>query len=549
MAENTAQPTEKKSPTDVLNGLTESLQGFLGRTNPGRMFAAIGLLSATIAGLVVATMWMMGSNYVPLYTNQEAFDTANIIETLETQGIDYEVQLGDGSIWVPRDKLASARMKMAANGIKPDMPAGMEKLDQYSGISTSQFMEGNRYNFAVEGELAKSIMAVNGVSRARVHLAIPERTLFIGREEQKPTASVILDLSRSLDSAQVEAIINLVSGSVTGLKPESVSVVDQKGNLLSSNLLSKSPGRASVEQMDYVEQLEKRIANRAGDMLDPILGDTNYRIRVAADIDFSKVEETHEILNGDPVLISENRMVDTSADAVAGGIPGSLSNQAPMSEEELEELGITEPAANKREETSRRFQTGRTVTHKVLGESRIGQLSVSVLINDKAAPEGGWSDEQIAEFGNMVKLAAGINEDRGDQFKLSTAPFADLEPITAPELSFMQQLPMYMDLAKLPFIGLIAILLILFGIRPLIKYITTGPKAADTKAIAATAEGQPADPEHGNPNAAGYASKPSYELPSSESELTVQVDHLKMLVDEETPRVAEIIKTWVRDND
>lgn len=184
----------------------------------------IALLAASVAAAVVIILWTSTRHYVPLYGKQELYDKANILELLEKMNFSYRLDSGSGNVLVRDDQLAQARMGLAAQGIRAALPAGLEGLDKLSALGTSQFMESARYLHAVEGELARTIIALDGVRSARVHVARPERTLFVGRTEQKPTASVMVDLvgGRTLDSEQVEAIVNLVAGSIPGMALESV---------------------------------------------------------------------------------------------------------------------------------------------------------------------------------------------------------------------------------------------------------------------------------------------------------------------------------------
>src|SRR5690606_10890629 len=178
--------------------------------------------------------------------------------------------------------------------------------------------------------------------------------------------------------------------------------------------------------MEYISQLESRIVRRVSYMLEPLLVTSNFRIRVAADVDFAKVEETREVLDAQPILLSENTVLDNATDQLALGIPGALANRPPVAnaDETEEDAGNNaQQAVSRREETSRRYGTGKAVTHTQFSQGRLRQLSVSVLINDAVAPEGGWSQPQLDKMAEMLQTAVGFTEERGDQFSLQSAPF------------------------------------------------------------------------------------------------------------------------------
>lgn len=530
-----------------------------------RSVIVVALLAALVAAAIVIILWTSTGQYAPLYGQQERYSTAAVLEVLDTEGISYRLDGRDGYVMVPKNQVANARMKLAARGVTAQLPAGLDGLTDLSSISTSQFMESNRYTHAVEGELARTIMTLNPVRHARVHLALPERTLFVGRDEQKPKASVTLDLSGTLQESQVEAIVNLVAASVPGLEPGGVSVVDQDGTLLSAGIGADNGSRVSARQMDYATRLEQRIASRAEDMLSPLLGQNNFRVRVAADVDFSQVEETREVLDAQPILLNETSLIDNSVGQLALGVPGALANQPPGGGAENEE---NNGQGNRREEVSRRFDTGRAVTHTRLQDARIQQLQVSVLVNDAVAPEGGWSEQQLANMTNIVQTATGIRPDRGDVLTLHAAPFAQPvrqapEPVAVP---WWEQLHAWENYIRYALGTLMLMLLILFGIRPLVRHLTQSASRKDeqqrmpavtdadddstthTPRAAATEGSQHDDAaEQARQSPEQGPSQATLSLPPPGSELEVQLEHLRLLADQETNRVAEVIKSWVQE--
>ena len=351
------------------------------------------VLAAIVAAIIVVALWSSTQNYRPLYSQQERFDTGEIISVLETEGITYRLQEENGQVLVAEGEVARIRMLLAAKGVKAKLPTGLESLKDDSSLGTSQFMETARYRHGLEGELVRTIIALNAVSNARIHLAIPRQTLFVRQNGEVPSASVMVELKpgEDLKTEQVEAIINLVTGSVTGMKPDNVSVVDQFGRLLSAEIGDSEMGKVNAKYLDYQKNFEKQVIQRAADMLTPIVGPSNFRVQVAADLDFSHTKETQEIVDSNPVVRSEHSIQNNSVDKIALGVPGSLSNKPPVTNEvDTEDSKNT----NERSEVNRQYALGSSVRHTQYQQGQLKKLTVSVLLNSAAAPNGTAMDRR-----------------------------------------------------------------------------------------------------------------------------------------------------------
>ena len=591
MSEIVNQAPPLLQPANFKERVTGWLRDWRRLSRDNKSLLVIALLAALVATVIVVILWTASQNYVPLYGRQEMYDTANILEQLEKEQVPFRLDSGTGQVLVPEGKLAQVRMALAARGVRAAMPAGLESLNTVSGLGTSEFMETARYRHAMEGELARSIIALDSVRSARVHLAIPKRTLFVGRDEEKPTASVVLDLQpgRSLEPAQVEAIANLVAGSIPGMKPESVSIVDQAGELLSAEMGDKGGfGKLSVQQMEYVRKLEQYTKQRAGDMLAPLLGAGNYRVQVAANVDFNTVEESREQVEPNGAIRTETGIDDKRLDSLALGIPGSLSNQPPAKKPDTTNNSKTATTANNQEsksndsrternEFSRQYDNSRSVVHTQYQQGRIQQLSVSVLLNSEKAPKGGWTKEQLGQLQEMVQRAVGFDAERGDQFSLNAFAFNPeaSAPMPSPDLSWWEQ-PAWQDSLRYIVGGGLGLALLFFGVRPLVKQLVRlhQPIPEEQSNEVSTAELLPVT--EGNTRRyedklaqhslgeemgggvlyamgqAGGVSGNDFELaslPEPGSDLEVQLKHLQLLADKETARVAEVIKLWIGGNE
>ncbi|WP_182951762.1 lateral flagellar M-ring protein FliFL [Aeromonas sp. WP2-W18-CRE-05] len=544
----------------------------------------IALLAAVVAATIVVILWTSSKNYEPLYGKQELYDTANIMEMLEKEQVPFRLEKSSGQILVPESQLAHIRMALAARGVRAAMPSGLEGLDNVTGLGTSEFMEGARYRHALEGELARTIISLDAVRSARVHLAIPKRTLFVGRDEEKPSASVMLDLQpgQTMEPGQVEAIANLVAGSISGMKPGAVTVVDQSGQLLSAELGDKAGfGKQSVQQMEYVRKLEQYIRQRASDMLSPMLGTGNFRVQIAADVNFNAVEETQQQLDPNAVVTRESNKSDKTIDALALGIPGALSNRPPETAPKTDQAATEgnaaqEPAKNdtrtERQEVSRQYESSRTIVHTRYQQGRLEKMNVSILLNQQSAPKEGWSPEQLEQIRQMVERSVGFDGTRGDQISLQVFDFTGAVPVEPPASSWLET-PYWQDSLRYLVGGLLGLTLVFFGIRPLVKHLVRTQQYPDTDAAQEPDEEQ--EPTMGlsmrregdgelEESATGkslsqsqseFRLEPQFSsldleaLPEPGSELEVQLKHLQLLVDKDTARVAEVVRQWVSGNE
>ena len=529
-----------------------------------RNVATIALLATLVAATIVIILWTSAKNYVPLYGNQESYDKANILEILDTEEITFRIDTDSGNILVPQEKLADARITLAARGIKASMPEGIENIGSKVSMGTSQFIESMQYQHALEGELARTIINMQGVRNARVHLAIPKRTLFVGRNELQTAASVMVDLApgHEMKAENVEAIISLVIGSVPGLDPRSVSVVDQRGELLSGNLYDNTPiGKETDKKLAFIEKVERNIEQRASIMLLPILGEGNFRIQVSTDVNFSVVEETKEAVDPQNVLKQEQLKSDSTEDQFAVGIPGALANEPPLPNANEED---NNERISERSESSREYENGRSVTHTRYEVGRLTNMSVSVLVNEASSgTEQGWQQESLDSLGQMVKIATGYNLERGDQFNITSFAFVEEKILEPGEGLQWWQMPEVQEYARYIFGLLISILLILFGVRPLVNHLIKGKNITAPAAILVDEHGNATNSEHSferqstplddtiqkdtneNDDSGEANATATISLPKIGSDFEEQIAHMQLLASRETERVTSVIKYWV----
>ncbi len=562
MATGTAQTF---STANGMDDVTTKLKQIWSSSQRNLVLSAV--LAAIVAAIIVVALWSSSQSFRPLYSQQERFDIGEIVSVLESEGVSYRMQEQNGQVLVPEGEVAKVRMLLASKGVKAKLPTGLDSLKEDSSLGTSQFMETARYRHGLEGELVRTIMSLNSVANARVHLAIPRQTLFVRQNSENPSASVMLELKpgEDLKPEQVEAIINLVVGSVTAMKPEFVSVIDQYGRLLSADVASAEAGKVNAKYLEYQKSVEKQIIQRAADMLTPIVGPSNFRVQVAADLDFSQVEETQEILDNAPVVRNEHTIHNNSVDQIALGVPGSLSNQPPVTGSGEVETNDSQNT-NARSEVNRQYAVGSSVRRTQYQQGQIEKLSVSVLLNSKASPDGvAWSEADKEQISNMIMDAVGISATRGDSLSLISFNFTPIEIDAPPALPWWQD-PTVQQPIRYVIGGLLGLAMIFFVLRPLIMHLTGVDKPVPELNFAEPQE----EPDYENLqtreereheevldrrlsekgiSASSGLDVNSDMLPPAGSPLEIQLKHLQLIANEEPERVAEILKQWVNINE
>lgn len=523
----------------------------------------LGMLTCLIAVLVVLFLWSSQGNYRPLYGQQERFDSAQIMAILDQEHITYRLLETTGQVLVEEDNLSQARMLLAAKGVQAKLPVGLESLEQESTLGTSQFVENARYRRGLEGELARTIMGLQGIDYARVHLAIPDKMIFLRGNEEQPSASVMLELSAAnsrMEPGQVLAIVNLVKGSVSNLTTENISVVDQYGHLLTQDLNDELSGtRLTDHQLDYQKQVERNYERRVSEMLQPVLGANNYKVQVTAHLIFDSVEETRESLDKIPVVREERLQKDASQGGQLSGIPGALSNRPPVTDPQQQgNQAQTPPAAaerlvNEKDEQQRRYDVGRTITHTKYQQGRLNNLSVSVVLNQSVSPEKGWSSEQLSSIRQMALDAVGFDQARGDQLSLNVFPFSEDGINPALDSQWWQE-PVLLIYARYLVATILGLCLIFFVIRKLMQHLiqrspVNGPENAENASATRVASDKRESEESEyfrkhNRNLA-FDKVRLNELPDTNSPLRDKLAHLQLLADHDPKRVADVLEQWM----
>ena len=556
-------PAKAKVSGDFLEGFSN--------LNLLRQVGLMITLAASVAAGVADVFMIMGSDYRPLYGRMDHMDMNNVIDVLDQNQIKYKLDERTGSLLVESDDVHMARLKLAEFGMPGDANVGFELMDKEQPLGTSQFIENTRYQRSIEGELARTITNITSIRSARVHLAIPKKTVFV-RDTAKPTASVFVELfaGRSVDPAQVKAIMNLVASSVPDMKMADVTVVDQHGNLLSTGEDSTELLLAS-KQHQYSEEVENSVIKRINSILEPVIGSGKFKAEVSADIDFTAVEQAAEVFNPDlPAVRSEQTLqeVKTGGDS-AGGIPGALTNQPPgtnvQAPEQIDPATgqpiVAKPPTNNREQATRNFELDRTVSYTKHQQGTLKRLTVAVVVDDKVTVNEDeetvrtpWTDEELNRLTILVRDAVGFSAIRGDSVNVLNTPF-----IGVPELAEEQieETPWWQTwlLSNIKMLAsVIVFLVVVFGIlRPIFKGLSRQGGAIaeqeEARQLAALEAAGTVGMDGMSDETVTLTGGSALMLPGPENSYEHQITAIKGLIADDPGRVAQVVKKWVNRDD
>ena len=389
---------------------------------------------AVVLGLA-AYLYMREPARTTLYASLSEADKANVVDSLRNSGINVSLDPATGDVLVPVGDYHRSRMSLAAQGLPSSVPEGYAALNDIP-MGVSRSVETVRLKQAQEIELARSINEISAVQAARVHLALPERSAFV-RYQEPPTASVFLQLAsgRRLDEGQVEAIVNLVASSVSGMARENVTVIDQSGRLLSKSL--DDPASIMTDtQLQYRMRLESIYRSRLESLVTPIVGPGNVNAQVNIEIDFTRSEVTEERVDPDgTALRSEQNTLDIASNAEARGVPGATSNTAPTEAEIAEGLapgpGGADRTANRSSSEVRNYEVSRRVSTTMAPSNRIIKIDAALLLRTQMVIDPGtgqevpqeMSPEMLNDIERLVSSAIGLNLERGDTLIVTAKPF------------------------------------------------------------------------------------------------------------------------------
>jgi len=424
--------------TGIVSRISTSISNVRKITSDPAVQKSIPLIFGVIVAFIglIVFFTMQKSDMTTLFASLPESEKAAVIQTLKQNGVDVSLNPTTGEVIVPVAEYHESRMLLAGEGLPSSVPNGYDTLGDMP-MGTSRSVEAVKIKQSLEAELSRSINHISGISSARVHLAIPEKTVF-AREIAHPSASIFVKLSngRSLGRQQVQSIVHLVASSVPNLPSENITVVDQFGELLSKPS-SDSSATASNEQMSQTMRLGEIYRSRIISLLTPIVGAGNLKAEVNVDMNFTKSEITEESV--DPkgnALRSEQTSLDESANPEARGIPGALSNAPPLApdlkKEAPENKGVGANLKQRSQTSVKNYEVSRKVETTTAQYGQITKIKAAVIIREmkSVSPEGTvtfekFSDEKLVEIKSLVQEALGFDETRGDSVTVTSSPFVD----------------------------------------------------------------------------------------------------------------------------
>lgn len=548
--------------TSLTTTFNQQMQGFTSLPRQSQVGLLVGV-AATVALVASLFLWVTRPSYAVLFPGLGERESAQVMEALGRQGIPYRIDPLSGALKVPSGRVHEARLQMATEGLPRTGGFGFEIMEQDQGIGTSRLVETARYHRALEGELARSVSTLSSVESARVHLAMPRETVFV-RDRVRPSASVLVNLhpGRTLTERQVAGIVHLVSSSIPDMDPERVTVVDQRGQLLTPR--DEDEGmNLSTRNLDFTRRMEESYVRRIMDIVSPIVGADGVRAQVSADLDFSRIERTIENFDPELTALRSEQLAEEESRGIMGmmGIPGALTNQPPAGGVlDAEGEGVLGPDAPMPGSSSRRstrnYEVDRTISHVREAPGTVRRLSVAVVLDfrDQLTEDGELvrepiPQEELQRIERLVREAVGFDARRGDSVNVMNAPFLPVAEPDAYPAPVIWQEPWAQELARMALVALVALLLILLVVRPMLKGLAAkGAPETEEEAeerMRLEREGLGEDQLSLTHEGAAEPQALPGKKPASYEE---NLQRVRDLIKEDPKLVAQVVKNWVADD-
>jgi len=453
-------------------------------------------LAATALGSLAFFAWLATgatrAEYKVLYRGLEEAEAAEVVEALSAERIDYRLGEGGSAVLVPGPLVHEARIRVAGQGLPSGTAPGFELFDEGS-FGVTDFVQKVNYRRALQGELARSVEQLEPVERARVQIALPERSVFLREDDRRPSASVVLRLrpSRDVTSDQARGIVHLVASSVEGLDPARVTVVDDHGRILSPDGGGAPGPRAPTGALEAQHDLERKLEERIESILERTVGIGGVVARVSAELDWTQTETTEERYDPDSqVARSEQTTTEQSEDTrrEPAGRAGVVANSPDLAAATGEPGGST--ATSTRTSETVNYEISKTVSHEVAPTGTLSRLSVAVLVDGPSAGPGAggadgegdgeaptWTEEQLRQFEEIARRAVGFDAERGDEISVLHAPFRTL-PMEEEPGTLLDPRSLWLLTSVLRWVGVLVALLVFARVlvKPLVQTLKPDPE-------------------------------------------------------------------------
>jgi flagellar M-ring protein FliF len=538
----------------------QSLFDFLKGLGASRLAAMVAVTAALIGFFAFVIMRVTTPQMTTLFTDLSIEDSSAIIKDLDRQAIPYELRNDGTIIMVPKDKVTRLRMKLAEGGLPKGGGVGYEIFDKSDALGTTSFVQNINHLRALEGELARTIRAIDRIQAARVHLVLPERPLF-SRETPEPSASIVLRVRGTLEPQQIRAIRHLVASAVSGLKPQRVSIVDEAGQLLADGEGSDNDNVVGDERR---AAYEKRMRNEVEAIVSSVVGAGRARVQLSADFDYNKVTQTSDSFDPEGRVLRSSQTREESSSTIDNSGQVTVNNELPGNQRP-DTAAAARDQSKKTEETNN-YEISHTTKTEVTEAGRVNRISVAVLVDGNYSKnEKGEmvyqerSKEQLDRIAALVRSAIGFDQKRGDHVEVVNLKFAEapaVAPIAEPTgllgmLQFTKDDVMYV--IELGVMTLLSLVVLFMVVRPLVRRILaseaipalTGadqvPALTDGNAAAAAATGQSLVP---GPNAASQM----IDVAQVQGQVHAQTVHRVGELAERNPNeTASIVRQWLTE--
>ena len=482
----------------AINDFSSQLKALFKSLSPAKRFTLITFVGATLVGFVFLGLWTGSPDYQVLYSNLSPEDAGSIMNSLKESKIPCKTSGNGNSILIPREQIHEIRLDLASRGLPRGSGVGFEIFDN-TKLGMTEFVQNVNYQRALQGELSRTINGFDEVESSRVHIVMPSKSLFL-EDETPATTSIILKLrpGRRLREAQVQAVVHLVSSSVAGLSPESVTIVDNYGKMLAGNKADSESGTSNSDQLALQEKMEKGLETRIQSMLEKPLGPGKAIVRVSCELDFKRQERTEEKFFPDKNAVRSEQLFNESSKGSGtgpSGVPGILSNTsaADMTGDNAgKKTGQSGAAGNDflKQERTVNYEISKVTSHTIEPFVTIKRISIAVIIDgirklaDKEDAKEEWvyvprTEEEMGKYERIVKRAANFDPARGDEVEVVNIPFEPSETIAfepdQDEKGWLSYVEKYAPSTKPVFLGLFFILTFLFVVRPLVRWLTSSP--------------------------------------------------------------------------
>jgi flagellar M-ring protein FliF len=464
-----------------------------------RIAAMVAVALALVGFFAFLILHVSSPQMTPLFTDLSYEDSSAILKELERQGIGYELRNDGGTVMVPKDRVARLRMSLAGEGLPKGGGVGYEIFDKSDALGTTSFIQNINNLRALEGELARTITALDRVAAARVHLVLPERPLF-SRDKVEPSASIVLKVRGTLDAQQVRAIRHLVASAVNGLKPQRVSIVDEAGRLLADGSGNDDLGEVSADERRT--SFEKRLSAQVDAIVSSVVGPGRARIQVSADFDFNRITETSDKYDPEGRVVRSSQTREELSASETRDNQVTVGNEIPGNNQQRPGAAAPDGNApprdqNRKSEEIVNYEISKTTKTEVTEGGRVNRISVAVLVDGVYGKNDSGdvvyeprTKEEIEQIAALVRTAIGFDQKRGDQVEVVNLRFAETPatPISAPDgwlagLQFTKD--DIMRAIEMGVMGLLGLVVLLMVVRPLVRRML----ASDVPAVAALPAG------------------------------------------------------------